>query len=87
MLVITAALTQDGDGIASLEGPATFDKTVSVISKQSVRLPDVKWNLTFCYVDPRFSYLHFPSGSTLTGGVHGLKEELSDFLARVKVRI
>lgn len=42
MLVITAALTQDGNGIASLEGPAIFDKTVSVISKQSVRLPDVK---------------------------------------------
>lgn len=41
----------------------------------------------FCYVDPLFAYLHFPSGSTLTGGVSGLKEGVSDFLARVKVRI
>ena len=52
-----------------------------------MRLPDDKWNLTFCYVDPLFSYLHFPSGSTLTGGVSGLKEGVSDFLARVKVKI
>lgn len=87
MLVITAALTQDGNGITSPEGPAAFDKTMSVIFKHSVRLPDDKWNLTFCYVDPLFAYLHFPSGSTLTGGVSGLKEGVSDFLARVKVRI
>lgn len=48
MLVITAALTQDGNGITSPEGPAAFDKTMSVIFKHSVRLPDDKWNLTFC---------------------------------------
>ena len=54
MLVITAALTQDGNDITSPEGPAAFDKTMSVIFKRSVRLPDDKWNLTFCYVDPLF---------------------------------